>query len=168
MDRLSTDPSMGVPEGPVRIITQCTEQERSSMGYGMESVGTSLSASRRGFLFGTILVFATTFVWIMLAESRRIPEWTEYLVLAGILAQVFLIHRRELALYPSRRWRFWYALIVAGFACDLMTRHLWMQGHEVMVDPVQVRERLLVGGFLLFYIMVFPVALHLIIRNQKS
>lgn len=134
----------------------------------MESVDTSLAASRRGFLVGTILVFVATFAWIVLAGARGIPEWTEYLALAGILAQVFLIHRREQALYTSRRWRFWYALVIAGFACDLMTRHLWMQGHDTVVDPVQVRERLLVGGVLLFYVMVSPVILRLIIRNQKA
>lgn len=137
------------------------------MGNGMESVGASLSASRRGFLFGTILVFIINFAVIALAEARGIPEWTEYLALAGILAQVILIHQREQALYASRRWRFWYALIIAGFACDLMTRHLWMQRQDI-VDPIQVRGQLLVGGFLLFYIMVFPVVLRLIIRNQKS
>jgi len=65
------------------------------MGYGMENVGTSLSASRRGFLVGTILVFVATFVWILLAGARAVPEWMEYFVLAGILAQVVLIHRRE-------------------------------------------------------------------------
>ncbi|MFO0700720.1 MAG: hypothetical protein U0236_15980 [Nitrospira sp.] len=134
----------------------------------MQSVGTGLLESRRGFLFGTILVFAATFVWIMVAGVRGIPEWMEYLALAGILGQVFLIHRREQALYTSRRWRFWYALVMAGFACDLMTRHLWMPGHDTVVDPVQVRGRLLVGGFLLFYIMVLPVTIRLIIRNQKS
>ena len=37
-----------------------------------------------------------------------------------------------------------------------------------MADPRQIRERLLVGGFLLIYIMVFPAALRLIIRNQKA
>jgi len=134
----------------------------------MESVDRSLVASRRGFLIGTVLVFISTLVWIILAGARGIPQWTEYFALAGILAQVFLIHRREQALYISRRWRFWYALIIAGFACDLMTRHLWMQGHDIMADPRQVRERLLVGGFLLFYIMVCPVVLRLIIRNRKS
>lgn len=134
----------------------------------MESVDTSLAASRRGFLVGTILVFIATFAWIVLAGARGIPEWTEYLALAGILAHVFLIHRREQALYTSRRWRFWYALLIAGFACDLMTRHLWMPGHDTVVDPVQVRERLLVGGVLLFYVMVGPVMLRLIIRNQKA
>lgn len=134
----------------------------------MESVSTSLAASRRGFLVGTILVVVATFVWIVLAGSLGIPAWTEYLALAGILAQVFLIHRREQALYTSRRWRFWYALLIAGFACDLMTRHLWMSGHDTVADPVQIRERLLVGGVLLFYIMVVPVILRLIIRNQKS
>lgn len=138
------------------------------MRYGMESISTSLAASRRGFLVGTILVFVATLVWIVVAGASGIPQWTEYLALAGILAQVFLIHRREQALYTSRRWRFWYALLIAGFACDLMTRHLRMQGPDIMADPRQVRERLLVGGFLLFYIMVFPVMLRLIIRNQKS
>ncbi|QPD02480.1 MAG: hypothetical protein Nkreftii_000254 [Candidatus Nitrospira kreftii] len=137
------------------------------MGNGMENVGASLSASRRGFLFGTILVFIMNFAVIALAGARGIPEWTEYLALVGILAQVILIHQREQALYASRRWRFWYALIIAGFACDLMTRHLWMRGQDI-VDPIQVRGQLLVGGFLLFYIMVFPVVLRLIIRNQKS
>lgn len=134
----------------------------------MQSVGTGFLESRRGFLFGSILVLVATFVWIMVTGVRGIPEWMEYFALAGILGQVFLIHQREQALYTSRRWRFWYALVVAGFACDLMTRHLWMQGHETVVDPVQVRGRLLVGGFLLFYIMVLPVTLRLIIRNQKS
>ena len=52
------------------------------MGYGMERVGTSLSASRRGFLVGTILVFVATFVWILLAGARAVPEWMEYFVLA--------------------------------------------------------------------------------------
>lgn len=134
----------------------------------MESVDTSLAASRRGFLVGTILVFVATLVWIVLAGSLGIPAWTEYLALAGILAQVFLIHRREQALYTSRRWRFWYALLIAGFACDLMTRHLRMQGYDTVADPIQVRERLLVGGFLLFYVMVCPVMFRLIIRSQKS
>lgn len=134
----------------------------------MENGETSLAASRRGFLVGTILVFVATFAWIVLAGARGIPEWTEYLALAGILAQVFLIHRREQALYTARRWRFWYALVIAGFSCDLMTRHLWMPGHDTVTDPVQVRERLLVGGVLLFYVMVFPVMLRLIIRNQKA
>lgn len=134
----------------------------------MESVGTGLLESRRGFLFGTILLFVVTFVWIMVAEVRGIPEWMEYFALAGILGQVFLIHRREQALYTARRWRFWYALVMAGFACDLMTRHLWMPGHDAVVDPIQVRGRLLVGGFLLFYIMILPVTVRLIIRNQKS
>ncbi|MBX3324883.1 MAG: hypothetical protein U0223_12440 [Nitrospira sp.] len=133
----------------------------------MESVGTGLLESRRGFLFGTILVFVATFAWVILAGFLGIPTWTQYFALVGILAQVFLIHRRERALYPGRRWRFWYALLIAGFACDLMTRHLWMPGHDTVVDPVQVRGRLLVGGFLLFYIMVLPVSLRLIIRNQK-
>ncbi|HEX5647799.1 MAG TPA: hypothetical protein VFX56_12590 [Nitrospira sp.] len=138
------------------------------MGYGMESAGTSLAGSRRGFLFGTILVFVATFVWIILSVALGVPEWTEYLSLAGILAQVLLIHRREQALYTSRRWRFWYALVIAGFACDLMTRYLWMQGHDTVADPIQVRGRLLVGGLLLFYVMVFPVVLRLVIRNQKA
>jgi hypothetical protein len=133
----------------------------------MESVDTSFAASRRGFLVGTILVFVATLVWIVLAGSLGIPAWTEYLALAGILAQVFLIHRREQALYTSRRWRFWYALLIAGFACDLMTRHLRMQGYDTVADPLQVRERLLVGGFLLFYVMVVPVMLRLIIRSQR-
>lgn len=134
----------------------------------MESVSSGLLESRRGFLFGTIVVFVATFVWIMVAGLRGIPEWMEYLALAGILGQVFLIHRREQALYTTRRWRFWYALVMAGFACDLMTRHLWMQGHDTVVDPVQVRGRLLVGGFLLFYVMILPVTVRLVVRNQKS
>ena len=134
----------------------------------METSDTSLAASRRGFLVGTIFVFVANFAWIVLAEARGIPEWTAHLVLAGILAHVFLIHRREQALYTARRWRFWYALVIAGFACDLMTRHLWMPGHDRVADPVQVRERLLVGGVLLFYVMVGPVMLRLSIRNQKS
>jgi hypothetical protein len=131
----------------------------------MESVSTSLAASRRGFLFGSILVFVAIFLWIVLAEARSIPEWTEYLVLAGILAQVFLIHRREQALYTSRRWRYWYALVIAAFACDLMTRHFWMQGHDTVANPIQVRGQLLVGGFVLFYIMVGPLILRLVIRK---
>lgn len=134
----------------------------------MESVSSGLLESRRDFLFGTIVVFVATFVWIMVAGLRGIPEWMEYLALAGILGQVFLIHRREQALYTTRRWRFWYALVMAGFACDLMTRHLWMQGHDTVVDPVQVRGRLLVGGFLLFYVMILPVTVRLVVRNQKS
>ena len=138
------------------------------MGDGMESVGTSLAASRRGFLFGTILVFVATFVWVALAGSLGVPAWTEYLAVVGILAQVVLIHRREQELYTSRRWRFWYALVIAGFACDLMTRHFWMQGHDTIADPIQVRGQLLLGGVLLFYVMTFPITLRLIIRNQKS
>jgi len=134
----------------------------------MERVGTSFLESRRGFLFGSILVLVATFVWIMVAGVRGIPEWMEYLALVGILGQVFLIHRRELALYTSPRWRFWYALIMAGFACDLMTRHLRTQGPENVMDPVQLRGELLVGGFLLFYIMVLPVIVRLIIRNKRS
>lgn len=134
----------------------------------MESVSSGLLESRRGFLFGTIVVFVATFAWIMVAGLRGIPEWMEYLALAGILGQVFLIHRREQALYTTRRWRFWYALVMAGFACDLMTRHLWMQGHDTVVDPIQVRGRLLVGGFLLFYVMILPVTVRLVVRNQKS
>lgn len=134
----------------------------------MESIGTSLSESRRGFLLGSILVFLATFVWVVLASSHGIPEWTEYLVIIGILAQVFLIHRREQALYTSRRWRFWYALAIAGFACDLMTKHLWKQEPSPIADPIQIRAQLLVGGLLLFYIMVFPITLGLVIRNTKS
>jgi hypothetical protein len=131
----------------------------------MESVSTSLAASRRGFLVGSIFVFVAIFLWVLLAEVRSIPEWTEYLVLAGMLAQVFLIHRREQALYTSRRWRYWYALVIAAFACDLMTRHFWMQGHDTVANPTQVRGQLLVGGFVLFYIMVGPVILRLVIRK---
>ena len=134
----------------------------------MESIGTSLSESRRGFLFGSILIFVTTFVWIMLGGSLGIAQWTEYLVIAGILAQVLLIHRREQALYTSRRWRFWYALIIAGFACDLMTRHLWMQGHDTIADLTEVRRQLMLGGLLLFYVMVFPITLRLTTRNKTS
>jgi hypothetical protein len=134
----------------------------------MESIGTSLSESRRGFLFGSILIFVTTFVWIMLGGSVGIAQWTEYLVIAGILAQVLLIHRREQALYTSRRWRFWYALIIAGFACDLMTRHLWMQGHDTIADLTEVRGQLMLGGLLLFYVMVFPITLRLTTRNKTA
>ena len=128
----------------------------------------SLLESRRGFLLGSILAFVAILILLLLTGARGIPAWAEYLGLAVILAQVFLIHRREQALYTARRWRFWYALIIAGFACDLMTRHLWMQGHDTVVDPVQVLGRLLVGGFLLFYIMILPVAIRLLIRNRKS
>jgi len=134
----------------------------------MVSIGTSLSESRRGFLFGSILIFVTTFVWIMLGGSLGIAQWTEYLVIAGILAQVLLIHRREQALYTSRRWRFWYALIIAGFACDLMTRHLWMQGHDTIADLTEVRGQLMLGGLLLFYVMVFPITLRLTTRNKTA
>jgi hypothetical protein len=134
----------------------------------MESIGTSLSESRRGFLFGSILIFLTTFVWIMLGGSLGIAQWTEYLVIAGVLAQVLLIHRREQALYTSRRWRFWYALIIAGFACDLMTRHLWMQGHDTIADLTEVRRQLMLGGLLLFYVMVFPITLRLTTRNKTA
>ena len=138
------------------------------MGYRVESVGTRVAASRLGFLIGTIRVFITNLVWIMLGGARGIPEWTEYFVLAGILAQVLLIHRRDQVINPSRRWRFWYALLIAGFACDLMTRYFWMQGHYIMADPRQIRERLLVGGFLLFYIMVFPVALLSVLNLKRT
>lgn len=158
---------MGVPEVPPETIFRHIQQLSHAMGHEVESGRESLSASRRGFVLGTILVFGLNFVVLVLAGARGIPEWTQYLALAGILAQVVLIHRREQALYVSRRWRFWYALVIAGFACDLMTRHLWMQGHETIADPVQVRGRLLVGGILLFYVMVSPVMLGLIIRNQK-
>jgi hypothetical protein len=132
----------------------------------MEGLTASLSESRRGFLFGTIIIFVTTFAWLVLAGSLGISEWTEYLIIVGILAQVLLIHRREQALYTSRRWRFWYALIIAGFACDLMTRHLWMRGHDTIADPAQVRGQLMLGGILLFYVMVFPITLRLITRNK--
>ena len=128
----------------------------------------SLSESRRGFLFGTIIIFVTTFAWLVLAGSLGISEWTEYLIIVGILAQVLLIHRREQALYTSRRWRFWYALVIAGFACDLMTRHLWMPGRDTIADPTQVRGQLMLGGLFLFYIMVFPITLRLITRNKAS
>ena len=134
----------------------------------MESSSMSFSESRRGFLFGSILIFVTTFAWLVLAGSLGISEWTEYLVIVGILAQVLLIHRREQALYTSRRWRFWYALVIAGFACDLMTRHLWMQGHDTITDPTQVRGQLMLGGLLLFYVMTFPITLRLIIRKTNS
>ncbi|MCS6305579.1 MAG: hypothetical protein H8K07_18220 [Nitrospira sp.] len=135
----------------------------------MESIGTSLAETRRGFLFGTIMIFVMTFAWLGLAGSLGISQWTEYLLIIGILAQVLLIHRREQALYTSsRRWRFWYALIIAGFACDLMTRHLWMQGHDTFADPTQVRGQLLLGGLLLFYVMVFPITLRLTTRNKTS
>jgi hypothetical protein len=134
----------------------------------MESMNTSLLESRRGFLFGTIIIFVTTFTWIVLAASLGIPQWTEYLVIVGILAQVLLIHRREQALYTSRRWRFWYALVIAAFACDLMTRHVWMQGHDTIADLTQVRGQLMLGGLLLFYVMVFPITLRLITRTKAS
>ncbi|HWF62550.1 MAG TPA: hypothetical protein VN666_19880 [Nitrospira sp.] len=119
----------------------------------MESIGTSLPESQRGFLLGSVLIFVSTFAWLVLAGSLGISEWTEYLVIVGILAQVLLIHRREQALYTSRRWRFWYALIIAGFACNLMTRHLWHQGHDTITNPIQVRGQLILGGLLLFYVM---------------
>jgi hypothetical protein len=139
------------------------------VGKRMESIGTSLAETRRGFLFGTIMIFVMTFAWLGLAGSLGISQWTEYLLIIGILAQVLLIHRREQALYTSsRRWRFWYALIIAGFACDLMTRHLWMQGHDTFADPTQVRGQLLLGGLLLFYVMVFPITLRLTTRNKTS
>jgi len=134
----------------------------------MDSLSTSLPESRRGFLFGTIIIFLMTFAWLLLAGTLGISEWTEYLVIVGILAQVLLIHRREQALYTSRRWRFWYALVIAGFACNLMTRRLWMQGHDAIADPAQVRGQLILGGLLLFYVMVFPITLRLIIRNKAS
>ena len=149
-------------------MIQRLEQEKSHSGNGLDGVGTSLSVSRRGFLFGSILVFVATLILLLLTGARGIHAWTEYLGLAVILAQVFLIHRREQALYTSRRWRFWYALIIAGFACDLMTKHFWMQGHDSVADPMQVRGQLFVGGLLLFYVMTFPVVLGLIIRNRKA
>ena len=152
----------------MRTRIQRAEQEKSSLGNELDGIGMSLLESRRGFLLGSILAFVAILILLLLTGARGIPAWAEYLGLAVILAQVFLIHRREQALYTARRWRFWYALIIAGFACDLMTRHLWMQGHDTVVDPVQVRGRLLVGGFLLFYIMILPVAIRLLIRNQKS
>ena len=49
----------------------------------MESMNTSLLESRRGFLFGTIIIFVTTFTWIVLAASLGIPRWAEYLVIVG-------------------------------------------------------------------------------------
>ena len=149
-------------------MIQHLEQEKRPLGNGLDGVGTSLLESRRGFLFGSILVFVAILILLFLTGARGIPTWTEYLGLAVILAQVFLIHRREQALYTSRRWRFWYALIIAGFACDLMTRHFWMQGHDSVADPMQVRGQLFVGGLLLFCVMTFPVVIGLIIRNRKA
>ena len=61
----------------------------------MQSVGTGLLESRRGFLFGTILVFAATFFWTLVAGVRGIAEGMEYLALAGSREQVFLVHARE-------------------------------------------------------------------------
>ena len=73
------------------------------VGKRMESIGTSLAETRRGFLFGTIMIFVMTFAWLGLAGSLGISQWTEYLLIIGILAQVLLIHRREQALYTSKR-----------------------------------------------------------------
>lgn len=152
----------------MRTRIQWAEQEKSSLGNELDGIGMSLLESRRGFLLGSILAFVAILILLLLTGARGIPAWAEYLGLAVILAQVFLIHRREQALYTARRWRFWYALIIAGFACDLMTRHLWMQGHDTVADPMQVRGQLFVGGLLLFCVMTFPVVLGLIIRNRKA
>jgi len=132
----------------------------------MERQSTILSETRRGFLFGTIIIFVAI-VLVLLIWPHGVPEWAPYPAIVGLLAQVLLIHRREQALYTSRRWRFWYALAVAGFACDLMTKHLWRE-QDILADPLQVRSQLLLGGLVLFYVMVFPITLHLAIRNKKS
>ena len=134
----------------------------------MESMSPSLLESRRGFLLGTVIVFLVVFITIILGGTLKIPEWTEYLAIVAILAQVLLIHRREQALYASRRWRFWYALVIAGFACDLMTKHLWWQGYDTLANPIQARGQLLLGGLFLFYVMVVPIMLSLIFRTKKS
>ena len=41
-----------------------------------------------------------------------------------------------------------------------------MQGHDTIADLTQVRGQLMLGGLLLFYIMVFPITLRLITRNK--
>ncbi|UVT17033.1 MAG: hypothetical protein H8K04_05625 [Nitrospira sp.] len=132
----------------------------------MERQRTVLSETRRGFLVGTIIIFVAIAL-VLLIWPHGVPEWAPYPAIVALLAQVLLIHRREQALYTSRRWRFWYSLAVAGFACDLMTKHLWRE-HDMLIDPLQVRSQLLLGGLLLFYVMVLPITLHLAIRDKKS
>ena len=70
----------------------------------MESVGTGLLESRRGFLFGTILVFVATFAWVILAGFLGIPTWTQYFALVGILQSLYLLYREIFTLDAFCMW----------------------------------------------------------------
>lgn len=118
--------------------------------------------SRRGFCLGTITFFLLGMGGPALVVYAMAPLSFAYLSLTAISAQVILVHQREKAVYPTRRhWRVWYAIVTAFLVVEVMTSHITQHGPGAPRNPDERRAQLMIGGVILFYLVLAPLAIRL-------
>lgn len=101
-------------------------------------------------------------------QILTLPLGLKATVLTGLAAQLALIRKRESDIQPKRQWRFWYAAVFA------MLAFLWVNGAtgKSIEDTIlgelgtlRTLSQVVLGGFLMFQILILPVTVSCCIRK---
>lgn len=124
-------------------------------------ISSLIPSSRWGFFLGTTLVNILVFVGCWLTGTHVLLLSPKLLASTGLAAQIILIRKRESDIQPKRRWRSWYATILAILAFTWVDSAMGI-GTE---DRIRAVSQAVLGGFLLFQILILPVTVWCAVRK---
>ncbi|MEP6935190.1 MAG: hypothetical protein ABI988_14855, partial [Nitrospirota bacterium] len=86
--------------------------------------------------------------------GTKTPGWS---IAPCLVAQVFLVRRREAQFHAKLKRRFWYTAVMAFLAYLLMTSPIIENPFQPQ-DKNEIRGSLIFGGIVLFQILILPVS----------
>jgi hypothetical protein len=127
-------------------------------------ISSLVPSSRWGFCLGTLLVNTAVLAGCWLVVTQDLPLSPKHLAVMGLAAQIALIRKRESDIHPKRRWRFGYAAVFAVLAFFWVAATTGI-GAE---DRMRAIGQGVLGGFLMFQILIFPVTVSCCVRKAPS
>jgi apolipoprotein N-acyltransferase len=122
-----------------------------------------IPGSRLGFGLGTLVVNIIFLTVCLLVATQTLPLSSKPIALTGLAAQMALIRKRESDIQPKRRWRFGYATVVAILAFVWMASPMGIGTRDE--DRIAAISMTVLGGFLIFQILILPVTVSCCIRK---
>ena len=126
-----------------------------------------IPASRWGFGLGTLAINIVVLSVCFLIATQTLPLSAKPIALTGLAAQMALIRKRESDIQPKRRWRFGYAAIFAilAFIWTVSPMGIGIRDEDRRIEVI---SQVVLGGFLMFQLLILPVTVSCCVRKAPS
>ena len=129
-------------------------------------MSSTLQIERRSYSILSLLAVSIVFIAILMIATHTISFNPKFVAIIGLVAQLFLIQRREVDINAGRRWRIWYAGIIAFLSVSFIdVVHFSPSVHE---DVIRRESQAILGGFLLFNLLIIPVLISCVFKKASK